>query len=233
MGWSIDKMNQLFARVKPGKAYYPGSEQKIREAIQTYKNAYIFGDFSEGHTPWVFAPNLNAEDNPACFHQEIFASFYAGTALAAKDIADFMTQAVEFCNHQLWGTLGVMIVIHPESLKSPEIKAAFDRALATLRYGTIGVNINPVTGYSLRRLAWGGYPGSTYANVQSGIGFVNNTLMFDKIQKSVVYGPFYSSRKPLYFPTAKNKIKMAKALLNYQKSPSWWNIWRLIRSARS
>jgi hypothetical protein len=37
---------------------------------------------------------------------------------------------------------------------------------------------------------WGGYPGRDIYDIQSGIGFVNNMLMFDKPQKAIVRGQF-------------------------------------------
>jgi hypothetical protein len=59
------------------------------------------------------------------------------------------------------------------------------------RYGHIGINVWVGAAFRLARAAWGAYPGHTYDDVQSGIGVVHNTLMFDKPAKTVVSAPFH------------------------------------------
>jgi hypothetical protein len=100
----------------------------------------------------------------------------------------FLRRAVEFCNDRLYGTLSVNIIIHPAT--RARLGADFDRAIAGLRYGGIGINAWAGAAFLLPRAAWGAYPGHTYTDVQSGIGVVHNALMFDKPLKTVVSAPF-------------------------------------------
>lgn len=219
------KIRQLFHQFERPVAYYPGSEQRIREAIKAHPGCEVIGEFSNDKTPWVFASHLKADKRYFCFEQEVFGSFYGGVDLAANSTPEFIDKAVEFCNETLWGTLGISIVVHPESLKDPAIKAAIDRAIANLRYGTIGVNTIAGLGYMIGRSGWGGYPNSPYDNAQSGIGWVKNILMFDRIQKTVTYGPFHF---PLNFTSSPDRLTIAKASFEYERTPSWLNFFNML-----
>jgi aldehyde dehydrogenase (NAD(P)+) len=66
-----------------------------------------------------------------------------------------------------------------------------EAAVADLRYGTIGINVWNAGAFLLGQAVWGGYPGATKDDIQSGQGFVHNSLMFDKAQKTVLRGSFY------------------------------------------
>ena len=99
------------------------------------------------------------------------------------------TCAVDFCNDRLWGTLGANIIIHPTTARRHA--AALDRAIARLRYGCIGVNAWTGVGFLLAQVSWGAFPGHTIDDIQSGIGVVHNSLLFDRPQKSVVRAPFH------------------------------------------
>jgi aldehyde dehydrogenase (NAD(P)+) len=68
---------------------------------------------------------------------------------------------------------------------------AFEDALAELRYGAIGVNIWSAAAFLIPEATWGAYPGHTEDDIQSGIGVVRNSLMFDRPQKTVARGSFY------------------------------------------
>jgi hypothetical protein len=84
--------------------------------------------------------------------------------------------------------LSVNIIIHPATRK--QLGTDFDRAIADLRYGGIGINAWVGAAFLLPRAAWGAYPGHTYTDVQSGIGVVHNALIFNKPLKTVVSAPF-------------------------------------------
>ena len=65
-----------------------------------------------------------------------------------------------------------------------------ENCIAELRYGVVAVNIWSAAAFLLPQSSWGAFPGHTYDDIQSGIGTVRNSLMFDKIEKTVYYGPF-------------------------------------------
>ena len=62
--------------------------------------------------------------------------------------------------------------------------------------GSIVINHFGGVVYYLTTVPWMGLPNTDVCDVQSGIGFVNNLLMFDRSHKSVVYGPFDSPLDP-------------------------------------
>jgi aldehyde dehydrogenase (NAD(P)+) len=146
------------------------------------------------------------------------------------DVRQFLRRAVEFCNDRLYGTLSVNIIIHPATLA--QLGADFDRAIAALHYGAIGINVWAGAAFLLPRAAWGAYPGHTYTDVQSGIGVVHNALMFDKPLKTVVSAPFRpfprSVRhgeltmfpKPPWFLTNKTSEATVRKLTKFAAAPS-------------
>ena len=96
----------------------------------------------------------------------------------------------------------------------------YQQAIAELRYGTIAINAWAALAFALGQTSWGAYPGRTLEDIQSGIGAVHNTRLFDKPQKSVVYAPFRVEPRPLWFVTHKNAHRVAPKLVAFEASPS-------------
>jgi acyl-CoA reductase-like NAD-dependent aldehyde dehydrogenase len=187
----IKAIGDVMTHLPTRKAYYPGARERHAAFVAAHPDALQFGDSSQGHLPWTLIPDVNPKNtHDMCFNTEAFCSLFAETALEAANIPEFIDRAVDFVNGTLWGTLTASIIIHPKSLLDPDIAASMERALTNLRYGTICVNEWGATGYASDRTPWGGFPGHDIYDVQSGIGFVNNTVMFDKPQKTVIRGPF-------------------------------------------
>lgn len=81
--------------------------------------------------------------------------------------------------------------------------------------------------YLVTRAAWGAAPGHTLDDVQSGIGMVHNSMLFDKAQKAVVrapfrpfprgvrHGSFWLSPRPPWFVTNKTAATTTKRLTYY------------------
>eukprot|EP00878_Enallax_costatus_P014600 GHUV01015274.1.p2 GENE.GHUV01015274.1~~GHUV01015274.1.p2 ORF type:complete len:162 (+),score=30.41 GHUV01015274.1:483-968(+) len=86
--------------------------------------------------------------------------------------------------------------IHPDTQK--QYAAAYDNALANLRYGTVAVNCPALVAFSATPLIWGAFPGHTPEDIGSGVGFVHNTCLFDHPQKSVLKAPWTYSPQPLW-----------------------------------
>jgi hypothetical protein len=146
---------------------------------------------------------------------------------------DFIRKAVEFANDGLWGTLGCSIIVHPKSMKDPAIAAAVEQAIADLRYGTIGVNHWSAVGFLLGTTPWGAYPGHTIDDVQSGIGFVHNSMMLDEedIEKTVVRGPFRMPIKPTWVADNKTAHKSGEQFARLMAKPSWGKVPGLVTTA--
>jgi hypothetical protein len=103
--------------------------------------------------------------------------------------------------------------------------------IAELRYGGIGINAWTAVAYLLAPCSWGAFPGHTYDDIQSGIGVVHNSHLFDKPQKSVVYADFYPfprawrrghfhlSPKPPWFVTNRRAHRTGKKLTRFAAQP--------------
>jgi aldehyde dehydrogenase (NAD(P)+) len=232
----LDEVRSQLAASEDRDAYYPGTGQNIEALRAEVPDAEVLGDGVER----ILVANVDPGIDHYGFRTEFFGPMMVSTSLPG-DAREFLRQAVDFCNDRLYGTLSVNLIVHPSTKK--ELGADFDRAIAELRYGGIGINVWVGAAFLLSRAAWGAYPGHTYADVQSGIGAVHNALMFDKPAKTVVEAPFHpfprSARnghmslfpKPPWFLTNKTAAPTAKLLTEFAADPSAIKLPRLFASA--
>jgi len=185
----LEQVRETLRGLAPRDAYYPGAAQRQRAFVEQHPDAELLDPSGEGAVPRTLITSINAGDrDDICFHTEAFAGVLAATTLPGADAAEFLRNAVDFCNDTLWGTLGANILIHPKTAK--ELGPAFEQAIADLRYGCVAVNAWTGVGFLLAPASWGAYPGHARNDIQSGTGVVHNTFLFDKPQKSVVRAPF-------------------------------------------
>ncbi|HEX4962968.1 MAG TPA: aldehyde dehydrogenase family protein [Thermoanaerobaculia bacterium] len=218
----LGKTREVLAQVPVRKAYYPGAAERFETFWAAHEDtAETFGARSGDKLPWMLIPGLDpAKKDDVCFTTEAFCGIFGETALEATTVPEYVDKAVAFCNGALWGTLNVTLIVHPESLRDPDVARAVDRAIANLRYGTVSINHWAAVGYGLVVTPWGGFPGQTAQDIQSGTGWVHNTLMFDRIQKTVVRAPFRVFPKPVWFATHKTAHLLAPKLSQFEAAPS-------------
>jgi aldehyde dehydrogenase (NAD(P)+) len=182
----LEAIRKLMRDLPPRVSYYPGAADRQKAAVATHPDAELLG----GEIPRTLITGLdpNAE-NEACFQKEFFSPVFAQTSLPGRDTAEFLNNAVRFCNEKLYGTLGVTVIIHPKTLK--QLGPAFESALTDLHYGSIGVNIWNAAAFLLVQATWGAFPGHTTDDIQSGFGFVGNSFLFEKPERTVIRGSFY------------------------------------------
>ena len=233
-----DAIAAFLAGTATRKAYYPGSVETHRAFVDAHPEARQLGAPPDGHLPWTFIEDVDPTDaDDICFRREPFLSLCSETALEAGDVVDFIGKAVAFANDRLWGDLVASIVVHPASLKDPAVRVAVGKAIADLRYGSVVVNQWGALAHYMTITPWGGYPGGDSYDVQSGIGFVNNPLMFDRVQKSVIYADFSPLADPFLADTS-NSYLFYRQDARYHFEPSVANLakllWRAItiRTAR-
>jgi aldehyde dehydrogenase (NAD(P)+) len=182
----LEAVRRLMQELPARKSYYPGTAERAHAAVEAHPEAEIFN----GDVPRTIItgidPNAEAE---ICFQKELFCPVLAQINLPGKDAADFLQNAVRFCNEKLYGTLGASVIIHPKTMK--QIGPDFYTALTALRYGSIGINIWSAAAFLLVQATWGAFPGSTTDNIQSGFGIVGNSFMFEKPERTVIRGSFY------------------------------------------
>ena len=153
------------------------------------------------------------------FTEEAFCAVTATTELAGDGPAEFLAGAVEFCNTSLTGTLNATILADPGTLKS--LGSAVDEAVTRLEYGSVGVNIWGGAGYGLGATVWGGFPVPDGEEAPSGVGFVHNSLLIDRPQKSVAWTPFRIFPKPPWFITHRNAPRAMRYFAEFETDPSW------------
>jgi acyl-CoA reductase-like NAD-dependent aldehyde dehydrogenase len=229
----LQHMRNILAQVPTRIAYYPGAHNRYQAFVSAHPEAEQFGTTTEKELPWtlIAGVNPNATDD-LCFTTEAFCSLFAETNIDAASVPEYIDRAVNLANKHHWGTLNATIIVHPTSLKDPEVAAAVERAVANLRYGTIGVNYWAGTGFVLCVTTWGAFPGHEMHDIQSGVGVVHNTLMFSRPQKSVLRAPFRSSPKPPWFVTrGKAARKVFPKLVDLEVSPSPWKVPGILWSA--
>jgi acyl-CoA reductase-like NAD-dependent aldehyde dehydrogenase len=216
----LDELRRVFASQRPRPAFYPGARERHARFLEAHPGAERIGDPGEEALPWTLIPGLDPDArDEICFETEAFCSVVAETRLPSHDAAAFLEGAVAFCNERLSGTLNATILVHPRSRRDPAVARALERALGKLRYGTVCVNHWAALGYGLGVTPWGAFPGHDPTDVQSGIGVVHNTLMFEKPEKSVIRTPFRALPKPPWFVGHRRAHRLARLLAEFEARP--------------
>ena len=127
-----------------------------------------------GAAPPLVLADLDASDDTDLRTTEAFAPALGVKHLAAPDAESYLRAAIAWANHELHGTLGANIVIHPATLRAIG-RERFEALLADLRYGCIAVNGWTGIGFLMVQTPWGAFPGHSPDDVQSGIGTVHNS----------------------------------------------------------
>lgn len=215
----MDELRDVLKSLPSRPAYYPGAEERFERFVAAHPKAEVLDTKRDGEVPPTLLVDLDPERRDTlAFTTESWCSVAGQTALPGRDAAEFLSNAVAFCNDTLHGTLSSEVIVHPKVRKS--LGDAFENALANLRYGAIGVNHWPALAFILGTTTWGAFPGHTLENIQSGIGAVHNTLLFDRPQKSVIYGPFMPWYKPPWFLTHRRSHEVASRLVGMEEYPS-------------
>jgi acyl-CoA reductase-like NAD-dependent aldehyde dehydrogenase len=222
----LDLLADVLAKVPQRRAYYPGARQRYCRFAGHEPPA------GAGETlPWTILRDADPASAPYLFEEESFVCVAAEVGLPASDPKQFLREAVEFANEKLWGTLAAAVTVHPAFRRAAGGEAAFQDALAALRYGAIGVNHWAALVYAMMSPPWGGFPCGTLEDAQSGIGSVHNTFMLHEVQKTVLEGPLTISPKPFWFPTHRAPEPIAWRVLDLYVKPSAWKLPALMLAA--
>ncbi|MFI8633285.1 aldehyde dehydrogenase family protein [Microbacterium sp. NPDC077663] len=173
----LRELRRALARAPRRPVWYPHAADRLRRVGEAYPDAVWFADDTralvtgggEVETTEYFAPVLGVVDLP-------------GTGAA------FLDAAITHANERLTGTLGANVLVDPATLAG--LGTGFDDAIARLRYGTVAVNAWTAFGFLTPTATWGAYPGGTVEDAPSGIGVVHNALLLDRVERTVVRGPF-------------------------------------------
>ncbi|MEU0596966.1 aldehyde dehydrogenase family protein [Streptomyces sp. NPDC006393] len=187
----LGEIRRLLRDLPPRRDYYPGAAERLDAVTRTHPEAETLGD---GDCR-VLVPDIVDSDDPL-LTDEVFASALGVVRLPGSDPARFLRAATRFANEKLPGTLGATLLVHPGTERAH--RAAVDEAVAALRYGTLGVNCWSAFGFLLGYTPWGAFPGHTRQEIGSGIGFVHNAFMLDRVEKTVLRAPFAPAPRGLF-----------------------------------
>jgi hypothetical protein len=224
----LEKIEKLLSKTRQPANYYPGTNDTVAEELACYPNAERYGKLTPDQQPWVFAKNLDADREEVAFTREFWSSFFSQTYIDGTTKEEYLENAVKFANQKLWGTLAAVIIIDPNTEKVMTENKSLPKAIDDLHYGTVAINVHSAFSSGLGTNPWGGYPGATYNNIQSGNGFVSNAFMLDKIEKSVLHAPFIISPRPMWFASDHPNLKAADALTNFAISNKLMDFARLL-----
>ena len=217
----LGALTQTLAGITTRRAFYPGAAARCEAFVAAHPEAESYGTGPPDALPWTFIRGVApGRSDDIVFNVESFCGEVAETDLTAPDAAAFIDSATAFCNEVVWGTLSATIIVSPSTLKDPAVSDAVERAVADLRYGAIGVNVWHALAFAMGSTTWGAHPGHPRTDIQSGIGVVGNSPMFDRPQKSVVRGPFRSHPKPPWFATATGSYDVMRRFVAFEAEPS-------------
>ena len=236
-GWAqrdafLEQLELVFSSLTPRRAYYPGAFERRAAFLEAHPDAHQIGEAGEGVMPWTLIVGVDPmKHDDVSLNVEAFCALLSETALEAESTVEFIDRAVDFCNDVVWGTLSMTVLVDPRTLAEGAVGAAVDRAVANLRYGSIGVNAWHALSFVFATTSWGAYPGHDVTDIESGRGAVGNAFLFAKPQKSVVRGPFVVTPEPAWFATNPHAGKVMRRLLAFEADPSWWKVPGLVRAA--
>ena len=226
-GWEhtqrfLDMVEETIGAAPPRPPYYPGAAERHRSAVERHEHTVHF----DAGSLRAHLRNVAPDSRSFVFTEEFFSSVFGTTHLPyGGDAGRYLDAAVAFANDTLHGTLGATVMIHPATID--DLDDRFERALADMRYGCIGINVWSALGFLSPRATWGGFPGAPLNAIESGRGVVHNALLFDKPEKTVVRGPFrpfhrawrgrefHLAPKPPWFVTNKTAAQTARLLTTF------------------
>ncbi len=227
----LDLVLERMALTPARRAWYPGAEARYRALTDGRARIERRGG-GDGALPWTLISGLDPEAAAeSAFTTEPFCSVLSEVDIGSDEPLEFLDAAVRFANDRLWGTLAATIVASGRTLDEPTTASAVERAVRNLRYGCVCVNLWPGLAYTSGTGPWGAYPGAPLRDIQSGRGFVHNTLMLEHVEKLVVRGPAWSPIKLPYFPSHRTAHVMGRRLAELETDGSWSRVPGIVSAA--
>ena len=230
-GWGqtetlIKFVKHYMSKAKERKAYYPDSIERL-EKLEKDKGYERVNALS------CVTPHLTREIKAYSKFEidEVWSSTIYFKKIEYTSVEDFANKAIDYCNDELWGNLGVSVIIKDHNRKFN--KHITNLYVDELNYGTVAINEWAAIGYIIPQLPWGGFPGNRDNDIQSGQSVVHNSMLFESPLKGVVNTKFRISRiiDPPWFVTNKKARRLFKNLTYYQIHNSNINFLKLIFAA--
>lgn len=235
----LDQVKKTVAASAPRPLYYPGTGQRLAG----FRSALTGQELAEtGDTSQCAVASFDAGACSGIEEQEVFGPALSVTELPGKDPEAFLIRAIDYANRHLHGTLGANILIHPATMRMIG-RRRFEEILADLHYGCIAINAWTGLGFLSAATPWGAFPGHSLQDVQSGIGFVHNTMLFDRPERTVLEAPFtpYPRNlarlsfsmlpRPPWFITNRRAAVLGRLLTRFQYRPAFGKLPRIFVNA--
>ena len=236
----LAQVKNVIAAAPERGLYYPGARKRIDDFVVQYPDAEKLSGSEEGATR-IVADIPRGGDKQYAEESEVFAPVLGVTGVDGVDTEAYLRNAIAYCNENLHGTLGANIIIHPKTRRA--LGEKWDGIIRELKYGCIAINAWTGLGFLTVQTPWGAFPGHTLADIQSGIGFVHNTYMFDRVERTVIEAPFRPFPrnllhgsitllpKPPWFVTNRKAHILGRLLTRFQHGPSLLKIPRIFLNA--
>ena len=230
-GWGqtdtlIKFVKHYMSKARERKAYYPESIERL-EKLEKDKG------YERVNALTCNTPHLTREIKAYSKFEidEVWSSTIYFKKIEYTSIEDFANKAIDYCNDELWGNLGVSVIIKDHDRKFNE--HITNTYIDKLNYGTVAINEWAAIGYIIPQLPWGGFPGNRENDIQSGQSVVHNSMLFESPLKGVVNTKFRISRiiDPPWFVTNKKARRLFRNLTYYQINNSNINFLKLIFAA--
>ena len=220
----LDLIQKHLDQTPKRHAYYPGAAERHRR-FSSHPSMAACARTAEPPSnecvlPWTLLRDVDLKEYAHLAQEESFVCVCAETSLAADTPQEFLRKAVRFVNDEVWGTLCVALTLPNEFRRVVECEQCLEDAVAELNYGAVSVNHWPALVYALMSPPWGGFPGSTLSDIQSGCGWVHNTYMLKGVEKTVLQGPLRIFPKPVWFPTHSHPDRVARRMLALYTKPT-------------
>jgi hypothetical protein len=184
----LDQVARAMERSPTRRPWYPGAVEQYHRLVDGRAGVRQIGA-RDGRLPWTLVHGVDSASRDEVFEVEPFVPVLFETAVGGPDPLAFLEAAVPFANERLQGTLTAHLLVPPASMKDHGIAAAVQGAIGSLRYGTIAVNDWAGSAFAFGTAPWGGAPGATLDDAESGVGWAHNTLMLEGVEKVVVFSP--------------------------------------------
>ncbi len=218
----FEMIDHIFSTTTRRHAYYPGAVERFEKFSQRRPD-------DPDKLPWTLLRDIDPQQSPHLLREESFTCVCGELVIDASSDVEFLDQAVDIMNDQIWGTLAAALTVSKEfeSTRAPQL----DAALRKLRFGTIGINQWPALSFALMSPPWGGHPGTDLADAQSGIGFVHNTFLLDHPEKTVLRSPLRMMPKPIWYSNHRHPERVVWDLLKLYHRPGWTRLPKLFLSS--
>ena len=238
----LQSIKATLAGSTPRTLYYPGVLDRLTRFLRAASSNGAPAPTLPASANQCMVTRFAAHQNTELENTEVFGPALSVTELPGNDAEAFLRSAIAYANESLYGTLGANILIHPKTLAQIG-QQRFDEIVTELHYGCIAINAWTGLGFLSAPTPWGAFPGHTLADVQSGIGNVHNTLLFDKPQRTVIRAPFKPFPRnllsgsfsllprPPWFITNRRAAVLGRLLTAFQYRPSLLKLPRIFLNA--